>query len=531
MRPAAPSGIQIGCRPGRSRSGRCCRCAALLWLAFPPVGLWWTAPIALGLFALTLRGSRLRRGAWAGYLFGLVFFTAVLHWAGTYVGSVWLFLPVSQAAFTALLGALTPLTWRRPALLPALTGGAWVLSEALRSRIPFGGFPWARVAFSQADAPTLKLASLAGAPGVTFAVAATGGLLALALVWLLSERPPAANQRQLLKVVGAAAGAIALMAIGLVVPLPSPGGPTVTVAIIQGNVPRLGLDFNAQRRAVLDNHVNATMKLASQIAAGTAKQPDFVIWPENSSDIDPLANPDAYAEITQAAQAMKVPILIGGMMNGPGPTHVSNTSIVWSPTTGPGERYVKRHPVPFAEYIPLRSIARMVSNKVDLVPRDFYPGDRVGVMTMGKYTLADSICFEVAYDGLVHDAVAAGGQMIAVQTNNATFGKTEESAQQLAMVRFRAAEYGLPAVMASTTGISAVVEHDGTVSQHSGLFEQAILVEQVQIAAPGHQIATVAAVLGEWPEILASLATAVALALLWWTRPQRRLGRRREKAA
>ncbi|WP_222853425.1 apolipoprotein N-acyltransferase [Fodinicola acaciae] len=493
----------------------------LLWLAFPPVGLWWTAPIAIALFALTLRGQRKRRGAWAGYLFGLVFFTLVLHWAGTFVGSVWLLLPVSQAAFTALLGFLTPLTWRKPVLLPALTGGAWVISEALRSRIPFGGFPWARVAFSQSDAPTLKLASIAGAPGVTFVVAAVGGLLALAAIWLITER-----QSRRWAIAGLAAGAVALMAVGPLVPTPAPSGPTVTVAVIQGNVPRLGLDFNAQRRAVLDNHVKTTLKLADQVKAGTAKQPDFVIWPENSSDIDPLANADAYAEITMAAKAIKVPIMIGGMMNGPGPTHVSNTSIVWSPVSGPGERYVKRHPVPFAEYIPLRPIARMVTDKVDLVPRDFYPGDRIGTMTLGKYTVADSICFEVAYDDLVHDAVAAGGQMITVQTNNATFGKTEESAQQLAMVRFRAAEYSLPALMASTTGISAVVDHNGGVVQHSGLFEQAILVQQVQLARPGQQTSTLAALLGVWPELLGSVATAAVLGWLWVGIPWRR--KRRE---
>jgi apolipoprotein N-acyltransferase len=143
-------------------------------------------------------------------------------------------------------------------------------------------------------------------------------------------------------------------------------------------------------------------------------------------------------------------------------------------------------------------------------------------MTLGKYTVADSICFEVAYDGLVHDAVAAGGQMIAVQTNNATFGKTEESAQQLAMVRFRAAEYSLPAVMASTTGISAVVQHDGSVSQHSGLFEQAILVQTIQLATPGEQTSTLAALMGEWPEIVASVATAVVLALFWFGSLRRR---------
>ena len=77
-------------------------------------------------------------------------------------------------------------------------------------------------------------------------------------------------------------------------------GRTVTIAVVQGNVPRLGLDFNAQRRAVLDYHVRETERLADDVAAGRTPRPDLVIWPENSSDIDPLENPDAAAVVTSS---------------------------------------------------------------------------------------------------------------------------------------------------------------------------------------------------------------------------------------
>src|SRR6185437_9417893 len=67
----------------------------------------------------------------------------------------------------------------------------------------------------------------------------------------------------------------------LVPPLSGGPGRTVTIAAVQGNVPRLGLDFNAQRRAVLDNHVKETLQLAADVAAGKLAKPDLVIWPEN----------------------------------------------------------------------------------------------------------------------------------------------------------------------------------------------------------------------------------------------------------
>ncbi len=85
-------------------------------------------------------------------------------------------------------------------------------------------------------------------------------------------------------------------------------------------MPRLGLEFNAQRRAVLDYHVRETLKLSEDVRAGRAPQPLFVIWPENSSDIDPLANQDAADQISVAAQAIKAPILVGGVLAGPGYT-------------------------------------------------------------------------------------------------------------------------------------------------------------------------------------------------------------------
>jgi apolipoprotein N-acyltransferase len=107
---------------------------------------------------------------------------------------------------------------------------------------------------------------------------------------------------------------------------------------------------------VLDNHVQATRDLAADVRAGREQQPDLVVWPENASDIDPFTNPEAYDAIDRAVEDIGVPVLVGAVLQGPG-EKISNAGIVWDPVTGPGERYVKRHPVPFGEYIPYRSLA------------------------------------------------------------------------------------------------------------------------------------------------------------------------------
>ena len=493
-----------------------------LVLAFPGYDLIALAVLGPAALALAVRGQRVRSGLWLGLVFGLAFFLPLLSWSGTYVGSFpWLALGVFQASYLALLGGATALT-SRLRWWPLWTAALWVADEALRGRFPFGGFPWGRLGFSQTDGPLLSLAAYGGVPLVSFAVALIGTLLAAAVLALLRARQssadpqadPQAGARGTAVRAGAlaVAGALVVPLVGALawLPLTGPslteGGPTSTVAIIQGDVPRAGLDFNAQRRAVLDNHVQRTLELAQQVAAGEERQPDVVIWPENSSDIDPYSNADAARQIDRAADAIDAPILVGAVVDGPG-EFLSNTAIVWDPAEGPGDTYVKRHPVPFAEYIPYRAFFRLFSDKVDLVRRDFTAGDEVGVLDIGGLRLGDLICFEVVYDDLTRDVVDGGAGMIVVQTNNATFGYTDETEQQLALSRLRAVEYGRSVVIAATSGISAVIAPDGSVLRSSQLFEPAVFVEEIA----QRDSTTVARQLGAGPEWVLTAVGAAAL--------------------
>ncbi len=292
------------------------------------------------------------------------------------------------------------------------------------------------------------------------------------------------------------------------VPLTAPGGPGYTVAIVQGNVPRLGLDFNAQRRAVLDNHVTATRQLAADVTAGRQPKPDLVVWPENSSDIDPLRNQDAADEISEAAREIGVPILVGAVLRTDNPNDIKNAGLLWMPVTGPDltQTYVKQHPVPFAEYMPLRSVARVVSDKVDLV-RNMLAGDHAGVIDTGALTLGDVICFEVAYDGIVRDTVEKGAQILTVQTNNATFDEGE-ARQQLAMVRLRAVEHGLDSLMVSTVGVSAFVDTSGDVHGATAFNTAAVVVHKMSTGGTR----TLATRAGIWPEAAAVGLIVIALA-------------------
>ena len=234
----------------------------IMLVAFPPYGLWWAAPIGVAVLALTVHGRRVRGGFGLGTLAGIACFAPLLSWTNLHTGMVpWLLLSGLEALYVGLLGAAaawaTPLVERWRWTLAPLTGLLWTAQEALRDRTPFGGFPWGRLAFAQDGSPLLRFAAVGGAPLVTFAVALAGGFLAVAFL-----------QRSRKGAVVAAAGLVGLVGLAFLVPLSAPAGRPVTVAIVQGSVPRLGLDFNAQRRAVLDNHVRATIELAQTLRDG-----------------------------------------------------------------------------------------------------------------------------------------------------------------------------------------------------------------------------------------------------------------------
>jgi apolipoprotein N-acyltransferase len=491
-----------------------------MFLAFPPYGWWPLAPVAAGLLTLVVHGRSAGQGAGHGLAFGLAFFVPLLSWSGIEVGPVpWLLLAGTQAVFCVALGALLPVAQRCPGW-PVWVACLWVAEEWARARVPFGGFPWGRLAFSQGHTWLTPYAALGGAPLVSFAVALCGALLAHLLLAVLHR----AGSRRLV-LAGAAAVAVPLAGLASWAGVPSGrDDPTEPVAVVQGNVPRLGLDFNAQRASVLHNHVQRTLELAEEVRSGELPAPAFVVWPENSADIDPLVNPDARAQIDRAARAVGVPILVGAVLEGPG-DDVRNASIVWDPVTGPGQTYVKRHPVPFGEYIPLRALARTLSSQVDRVRNDFLAGTTPGTLELGGSTVGTVICFEVAYDGLVDDVVRRGARLLVVQTNNATFDRSGETYQQLAMSQLRAVEYGRTVLVAATSGVSAVIAPDGRILDRSAVFTPDLLTGAVPVRGG----LTLAARVGALPEWVLSLAGLAAVGTVLGQAITRRHGRRHDR--
>lgn len=495
-------------------------------LAFPAPGWWGMAFVGIALVYLAMRRDSARWNALVGFVWGLALFVPLISWTGDAVGQVpWFALSTLEALYFALFGAAWSwarrgqAVWRSGGLQVVVFAVLWAATEELAASWPFGGFPWGRIAFSQADSPLAAFISWGGTPLLTGVVVAVGVLLAR--IWL------AARRLRLVRLGVACAVVAVIFVVGLTIPLDTQAQQgSLKVGAVQGNVPGTGLDAFGQREAVLDNHVAGTYALLDQVEPGDL---DLVLWPENGTDIDPQVDAGAAKLIDDAATAVDAPMLVGTVQY-PESGGRYNTAVLWVPGVGVTEYYSKQHPAPFAEYIPLRSLVRPFSSAVDLVTRDMLPGNKPGYIPLQSERLGrtvgigDVICFEVAYDAIVRDAVRAGGEVLVVQTNNASFGVSDESTQQLAMSRLRAIEHGRATVQISTVGVSAVIEPNGVVAQDTDLFTAAQMVASL----PLRDSLTPATRLGSWPawivDGLAIVMVAAGIAGARGIRRQDRVG-------
>ncbi|MDP4505186.1 apolipoprotein N-acyltransferase [Nonomuraea turcica] len=472
-----------------------------LFAAFPPLGWWWCAPLGIALIAGSLYGARPRRAAWLGYLSAAVFLFPALAWVRTIGDDVWLMLVGTESLFYAAMAALAALVFRLPGW-PVWFGGLWVAMEWARGLVPIGGFPWARVAFSQGESLFTPYAAFGGAPLVSFAATLSGALLAHSV--LVRSR---AWRRAV--PVGLA---LAVPVLTLAIPRPGDEGRSINVGVVQGNVPGRGMyALGDEPAVVLKNHANETKRLAEAVRAGKLPKPDIVILPENSTDIDPYQDEVARQIIHDSVRDVGVPTLVGAVV-AIGEEHRATRSLVWDPVTGAGAYYDKQNLVPFGEYTPFKDIVLALWERAGLVGRQSVPGGKPGDLKMGPVTVGAVNCYEVAYDDTVRRTVRAGGTPLVVQTNNASYALSNLPPQQLAMSQLRAVEHNRAVVTAATTGISAFVTPDGKVAWQT----RELVADMNVVKVPVRTQETLATKVGALPEWALMVMGAAAAAVAAW---------------
>ncbi|MDP1711881.1 MAG: apolipoprotein N-acyltransferase [Candidatus Nanopelagicaceae bacterium] len=430
----------------------------LMYASFAPMALWWCAPIALALLIHLLYQPKLSRRLFSVVVFATAFFGPLLSWTNTYVGNVpWIILTLLQIALLTPLGFLH-LQKSKPWLL-LLFPSFWILIELVRTRFPFGGFGWGRAAFSQPDAPYALIAQLGGVPLLSFVVALIGVVLYLLAV----DRKLKALWLVILIV----------FPTFLLASAKSDERRDFSFVAVQGGVPQLGLEFNARATAVFENHLRATRVYLAQ-RTGT---PDVILWPENAVDVDPYRTPFVKEQIQVLVDEYSTPLILGAVLEDG--EKFRNASMLWMPTTGPSSVYIKQHLTPFGEYIPLRTIAEFISPYAKDVS-GFLPGNKTVLHHVEKAFFAPIICFELL-DDQVGREMSRRSNALVIQTNSATFGRSPESEQQLQISRIRSIEHRRYAVSISTSGVSALINPRGKVSQRRGIDQSAIIDSSIAL--------------------------------------------------
>ena len=476
--------------------------AVLMWAAFPPLGWGILAFVAPAPLLWGLR--RVERG-WAavgvGFLFGAVFFGILLHYI-RYVGFVaWLPLVIWLAATAAAYGLLVWAFRHWPANRWFLVVvGGWGLWELVRTRLPFGGFPWGTTGYAAGGNP--------GAIGSVQWIGPSGwSILAIAvaagLVLYVEDR---ANWRLVVD----SSVVVALVALAGSLFPPSADGPVLRVAIVQGNSPCPQTHCQNEKQRIYESHLDLTRS----IPRGSV---DLVVWPENSTGglFEPDGNLDVRAAIAAEATRLEAYFLISGTRSVSAEEFL-NINMMYDPAGRKIGEYAKRHPVPFGEYVPLRDLLDFIP-QLDQVPRDMVRGEDAVVFTLPQGVVGSVISFEGAFPRRLRSEVDAGAQVLVVATNESTWGTAEAADQFIGLTRVNAAAFGQNLVHAAITGKSVFIESDGTLGDSTGLLTREVLFGEVAQRTSGK---TIYARFGDGLLFLALAAAVAAVAIPGEGRPE-----------
>jgi apolipoprotein N-acyltransferase len=459
---------------------------------FPSLGWWPLTLVGMVVFLVSIRGRRPAGAFLVGFLGGLAYYLIQISWAALFLGPVPLSALSTLEAIYIGLGAMVmsiayrvvPLVWNsraaRLGLLPVVIAGLWTLREYVASNFPYGGFSWARVAMSESQGAFAPLFSWLGISGVSFVMAF---LVALGIeAYRITDDPEKGMRRLGLW----QPDRFALVAIPALLILAVPSFPialkgTTTVAAVQGAGPAGYFDPH-EYGDLLAAQFTATVPLFSD-----KKKIDMVIWPEGASDIDPVKADDApdwqiaASEFNDVSKETHAPLL-GGTIQQRG-NKFFNTSLLWEYGRGVVDHYDKKHPVPFGEYVPDRAFWRALApGLIDLIGRDYTPGTTNTVFNVNGVIAGIDICFDITDDVVMRDSIDSGAQILIAQTNNADFGHTDESVQQLEIARIRAMELGRSLVNDSTVGTTAVILPNGQTLAQLPVYKPGALVETVPLS-------------------------------------------------
>lgn len=405
-------------------------------------------PLVAG-FWLLHGATETRMALIRGWALGLGYFAPTLSWitepfqvdAAT---TGWM-APFALVLLALLLGAF----WAAALAFARWAGGrfwvliiAWTGAEMLRAYV-FTGFPWA----------TPPQALIDGSAGQGLAWVGPHGAMLAMVTWAALIATP--TIRWATAVLSAAAG-VALIAM----PPLAPGSELTphTVRLVQPNAPQDEKWDPARIPVFVNRQIDYT-------AADPV--PDLVVWPETAL---PYLVENAQVVFDAIAEAARgAPVVLGIQRRQD--RDYFNSLVVLDARGQVTQTYDKHHLVPFGEYMPFEWLFRHieVGGLAARAEGGYAAGPGPRLLDFGALgTALPLICYEAVFAHDVGGAPARPAFLMQL-TNDAWFGARSGPQQHLAQARMRAIEQGLPMIRAANTGISAVIDPKGRITQALGL--------------------------------------------------------------
>lgn len=472
----------------------------LLVLAFAPFGYWPFAILSVALFMLFLIGERPWQAAIYGWWYGIGMFGAGVWWIQVSVHQFgvphfWFSIPVTMifigmmacylALFSWLLNSIptNDEIYRAVVIAPAL----WGAIELVRATV-FTGFPWLSLGYSQIDSNLSGYAPVIGIYGCSMLVVLTAGsLLGLIVgVW----------RQKLLSMI------LICIVFGFGSVLQRADWTEalnfrLEAALIQGAVPQEVKWANEMRgpsielyRSLTEPHWDA----------------DIVIWPETAITAFPSEIPTVLKLIKARARETNTSLLAGMLRGVPSGGNYQNSVFSFGESEG---YYDKRHLVPFGEFFPFKKVMEKLSVLLTIPVSDFSPGvENQRPLVVAGHRAGVSICYEIAFPWQIARALPEAAFLVNV-SNDAWFGDTIAPHQHLEIARMRALENGRPLLRGTNSGITAAIDHRGTVVARSTQFEP----NSVRVGFYPRQGATPYTIYGEVPVLVLIVLLMLPMAI------------------
>ena len=453
---------------------------AALTLAFAPFHYYILAFISPALLLLVWLNATAKQAFWRGWLYGVGFFGTGVYW-------VYISIHVYGHAPLLLAFGITALLVMFLGLFFAIQGYllskcrkyimlvfsfSWVIFEWLRSWI-FTGFPWLFLGYSQLATPLRAIAPILSVYGVSFAVALTAAMLVVLITNIANKKRLLINHIALiLSVISIWLIGIFLMHKNWTYPLGAP----IQVSLIQGNIPQEEKWDPKNIPVILSKYEELTSQQWAQ-----QSDSKLIIWPEAAIPVFSWQAQKFIDHMAREALKHNTTTIITGVPINDRTNNKYYNGII---TLGSEKSvYLKRHLVPFGEYPFMGGITRFLMTMMQIPMSEFTPGARKQPdFIANNLIIAPTICYEIAYPHEILDFLPQA-QILLNVSDDSWFGESIAAAQQLEIARMRSLETGRYQLIAGNTGITAIINPDGSVQSQLPPFKQAVLIGSVQAMA------------------------------------------------